>query len=104
MICITLTALFKELEYTLVLSSLWRRYIPISHIDNSKLYLFIKNAGKKYCDTDQKEAYLALKTQKNVSDLCNEFINFFNQNKNPEHVSNCKYYDLNKIRPDKWTN
>ena len=42
---------------------------------------------------------LVLKPQKNLSDLFNEFNNFSDQNKNQENVSNCKYYDLNEIKP-----
>ena len=29
----------------------------------------------------------------------NEFNNFSDQNKNQDNVSNCKYYDLNEIKP-----
>ena len=39
------------------------------------------------------------KTLKNLSDLFNDFNNFSDQNKNQENVSNCKYYDLNEIKP-----
>ena len=58
-----------------------------------------KNTGKKHCETDQKETCLVLKPKKNSSDLFNEFNNFSDQNKNQENVSNCKYYDLNEVKP-----
>ena len=64
-----------------------------------KLYISLNNTGKKYCETYQKETCLILKPQKNLSDLFNEFNNFSDQNKNQENVSNCKHYDLNKIKP-----
>ena len=40
-----------------------------------------------------------LKPQKNLSYLFNEFNNLSDQNKNQENVSDCKYYDLNEIKP-----
>ena len=67
---------------------------PFTNINNYKLYLSLNNTGKKYCETYQKEICLVLKPQKN-----NEFNNFSDQNKNQENVSNCKYYDLNEIKP-----
>ena len=72
---------------------------PFTNINNYKLYLSLNNTGKKYCETYQKETCLVLKPQKNLSDLFNEFNNFSDQNKNQENVSNCKYYDLNEIKP-----
>ena len=71
---------------------------PFTNINNYKLYLSLNNTGKKYCETYQKETCLVLKPQKNLSDLFNEFHNFSDQNKNPDYVSNCKYYDLNEIK------
>ena len=72
---------------------------PFTNINNYKLYLSLNNTGKKYCETYQKETCLVLKPQKNLSDLFNEFNNFSDQNINQESVSNCKYYDLNEIKP-----
>ena len=70
-----------------------------TNINNYNLHLSLNNTGKKYCETYQKETCLALKPQKNLSDLFNEFNNFSDQNKNQENVSNCRYYDLNEIKP-----
>ena len=72
---------------------------PFTNINNYKLYLSLNNTGKKYCETYQKEICLVLKPQKSLSDLFNEFNNSSDQNKNQENASNCKYYDLNEIRP-----
>ena len=71
---------------------------PFTNINNYELYLSLNNTGKK-CETYQKETCLVLKPPKNLSDLFNEFNNFSDQNKNQENVSNCKHYDLNKIKP-----
>ena len=49
---------------------------------------------KRYCETNQKETFLLLKSQSNLRDLINEFNNFSDQNKNRKNVSNCKYYNL----------
>ena len=71
---------------------------PFTNIKNYNLYLSLNNTGKKYCEADQKETYLVLKPQKNLSDLFNELNNFSDQNKNQQNVSNSKYYDLNEIK------
>ena len=72
---------------------------PFTNTNNYKLYLSINNTGNKYYETDKKETCLVLQPQKNLSDLFNESNNFSGQNKNQENVSNCKYYDLNEIKP-----
>ena len=58
----------------------------------------INNTEKEYCETDKKEACLVLKPPKNLSDLFIEFYNFSDQNKNPDNISYCKYYDLCEIK------
>ena len=74
-------------------------YSHLQILNNYKLYLSLNNTGKKYCETYQKETCLVLKSPKSLSDLFNEFNNSSDQNKNQENASNCKYYDLNEIRP-----
>ena len=65
-----------------------------TNIDNYKLYLFLNNNGKKFCETDKKETCLVLKPQKNLGELFNDFNNLSDQNKNQESVSDCTCYDL----------
>ena len=83
----------------MVLSSSLCRYISIYKNKQFFLYLSLNNTGKKFCETFQKETSLVLKSQKNLNDLFNEFNDFSDRNKNQDNVSNCKYYDLNGIKP-----
>ena len=65
-----------------------RAYLIISSIFLQKIL------KKRYCETNQKETCLILKSQSNLRDLINEFNNFSDQNKNRKNVSNWKYYNL----------
>ena len=89
----------KNLNILLYCRACCADIFPFTNINNYNLYLSLNNTGKKYCETFQKKACLVLKPQKNLSDLFNEFNNFSDHSKNQENVSNCKYYDLNEIKP-----
>ena len=70
-----------------------------TNINNYKFYLSLNNTGKKYCEIEQKEISLLLKSQKNLTNLLNDFKNFSDENKKQENLSNCNYYDLSEIKP-----
>ena len=72
---------------------------PFTNISNFRLHLSLNNTWKEYCETYQKKTCLVLKPHKNLSSLFNEFNNFSAQNKKQENVSNCKYQDVNEIKP-----
>ena len=50
--------------------------LPFTNINDYKLYFFINNTEKKYCETDKKETCLVLKPRENLIDLFNKFNKF----------------------------